>query len=138
MPKDNSKQKGQEEEKHVLNKLLNTHNTIRLVRSFSVPIAKMPVLRTFCEIARREAGSRGFSEVIINAMEEYVRNHEEGNPQLKLTPYIDEKVPSPVLVLCLYLDGAGSNGKVHCRKAGMWIKGLRCYGCDNNRLRKNR
>ncbi|HEX9261568.1 MAG TPA: hypothetical protein VF893_03485, partial [Candidatus Bathyarchaeia archaeon] len=76
------------------------------------------------------------SEVVVKAIEEYVENHEEGNPQLKLTPYVDEKAASPVLVLCNFLDGAGSNGKIHCRHSGMWMKGLRCYPCQHNRLRK--
>ena len=110
---------------------------IHLVRSFSFPIEKVEIINKFSEIVRREAGSRGFSEVAIKAIEEYVKNHEEGNPQLKLTPYLDENAPSPAYVLCLYIDGVTSSGKIHCRKAGMWIKGLRCYPCKNNQLRKN-
>jgi len=120
-----------------LNKLLNTETTIRLVRSFSVPLEKTDAVKKFCEIARREAGPRGFSEVILKAIEEYNKNHEEGNPQPKLTPYIDERAQSPVFVLCLFLDGVTSNGKIHCRKAGMGLKGIRYYTYENNRLRKN-
>ncbi len=136
MSADSSKEAIQQQKETVLNKLLNTHTTIRLVRSFSIPINKVEILTKFCEISRREAGSRGFSEVLVKALEEYIKNHEEGNPQLKLTPYIDEKAPSPAYVLCLFIDGVTSSGKIHCRKAGMWIKGLRCYPCQNNRLRK--
>ena len=137
MSSDSSREDRREEKESVLNTVLNTHTTIRIVRSFSIPPEKLSILNKFCEIARREAGSRGFSEVLLKAMEEYVKNHEEGNPQLKLTTYIDEKAQSPVYVLCLHLDGATSNGKIHCKKTGMWIKGLRCYACENNRLRKN-
>ena len=136
MSADSSKER-QQHERNVLNKLLNTDTTIRLVRSFSIPPDKADVLSKFCEVVRREAGSRGFSEIVLKAIDEYVKNHEEGNPQLKLTPYIDEKAPSPAYVLCLHIDGVTSNGKIHCRRAGMWIKGLRCYPCENNRLRKN-
>jgi len=137
MPLDSSKKENRIEEERVLNTVLNTNTTIRLVRSISIPPEKVEVLNKFCEVARREAGTRGFSEIIIKAMQEYARNHEEGNPQLKLTPYVDGKAASPVFVLCSFLDGAGSNGKIHCRKNSMWIKGLRCYPCNHNRLRKN-
>jgi hypothetical protein len=134
MSTDSSKETKQQQEKRLLNNLLNKHTTITLVKSFSAPLEKADVLKKFCEIAKREAGPRGFSEVIIKAIEEYIKNHEQGNPQLKLTPYIDENATSPVLVLCNYMDGAGSNGKIHCRKSGIWIKGLRCYPCKHNRL----
>jgi hypothetical protein len=119
----------------VLNTVLNT-DTIRLVRSFSIPPEKVAIYKKFCEIARCEAGARGFSEVVLKAMEEYNRKHEAGNPQLKLTPYIDNQAPSPMRVLCLDLDGALSDGTIHCNRAGMWIKGICCYSCQNNRLRK--
>jgi len=135
MSADSSKETRQQQTS-VLNKLLNTDTTIRLVRSFSVPIEKVDVLIKFCEVARREAGTRGFSEVLVKAMQEYSKNHEEGNPQLKLTPYVDERAASPVKVLCNYLDGAGSNGKIHCRRNDSWMKGIQCYPCQYNRLRK--
>jgi hypothetical protein len=137
MPTDSSKESKQQQEKELLNKLLNNPTTITLIRSFSFPIEKVDVLKKFCEIARRKAGSRGFSEVVVKAIEEYVKNHEEGNPQLKLTPYIDENAPSPACVLCLHIDGVTSAGKIHCKRAGMWIQGIRCYPCIHNRLRKN-
>ncbi|MCW4044780.1 MAG: hypothetical protein NWE94_04610 [Candidatus Bathyarchaeota archaeon] len=137
MPEENSsKETQQQDKKQLINKLLINTTNIHLIRSFSFPLEKTEVLSKFCEIARREAGSRGFSEIAVKAIEEYVKNHEEGNPQLKLTTYIDDKTQSPVSVLCLFLDGAASNGEIHCRKAGMWIKGIRCYPCKNNRLRK--
>ena len=87
------------------------------------------------QVAR--AIARRAHEVILKAIEEYNKNHEEGNPQLKLTQCIDERAQSPVFVLCLFLDGVASNGKINCRKAGMGLKGIRRYTCENNRLRKN-
>jgi hypothetical protein len=137
----NSPDSSREEKKErdsVLNTVLNTHTTIRVVRSFSIPPDKIQVLTKFSEIARREAGSRGFSEVVIKALEEYNHKHEAGNPQLKLSPYIDANAPSPVRVLCLHLDGAISDGTVHCNRKGTWTKGIDCYSCKHNRLRKTR
>jgi hypothetical protein len=136
MPEDSSKEKEQQQRTELLNKLLNKHTTITLIKSLSVPLEKADVVKKFQEIARREAGSRGFSEVTLKAIEEYVRNHEEGNPQLKLTPYIDSKAASPVSVLCTFIDGARSNGMIHCRHADVWIQGVQCYPCNHNRLRK--
>jgi hypothetical protein len=140
MPEDSSSKETtqQQEKKELINKLLINTTNIHLIRSFSFPLEKAQIINKFCEIARREAGPRGFSEVTLKALEEYVKNHEEGNPQLKLTTYIDEQAQSPAYVLCNYIDGVVSNGKIHCRRAAMWIKGLRCYACENNRLRKNR
>jgi hypothetical protein len=122
----------------VLNTVLNTHTTIRLVKSFSTPPNKINILAKFCEISRREAGSRHFSETILKALEEYNRKNDAGNPQHKLTPYIDETAESPMHVLCRDLDGAISDGRVHCKRAGMWIQGIRCYSCKSNRLKKNK
>jgi hypothetical protein len=137
MNPDSSKRERREEES-VLNTVLNTHTTIRIVRSFSIPPDKVHVLTKFSEIARREAGSRGFSEVILKALEEYNHKHEAGNPQLKLTSYIDQKALSPMRVLCVHLDGALSDGTVHCNRKGMWTKGLNCYSCKHNRLRRTK
>lgn len=137
MNPDSSRRERREEES-VLNTVLNTNTTIRIVKSFSIPPDKIHVLTQFSQIARREAGSRGFSEVIIKALEEYNRKHEAGNPQLKLSPYIDANAPSPMRVLCLHLDGALSDGTVHCTRKGMWTKGLNCYSCKHNRLRKTK
>ncbi len=133
---DSSREDKKEKKRELLNKLLNNSTTITIVRSFCVPPEKAPSLITFYEIARREAGSRGFSTTLIKAIEEYNQRHELGNPQHKLTPYIDENAPSPMKVLCLHLNGAMSDGTVHCSRAGMWIKSLRCYTCPKNQLRK--
>lgn len=135
---DDSSRNEKKERNSVLNTVLNTHTTIRIVRSFSIPPDKVQVLAKFSEIARREAGSRSFSEVIIKALEEYNQKHEAGNPQLKLQPYLDVTAPSPMRVLCPHMDGAVSDGTVHCNRKGMWTRGLDCYGCKHNRLRKNK
>ena len=135
---DSSSKDDKKERDTVLNTVLNTHTTIRLVKSFSTPPDKINILAKFCEISRREAGSRHFSETILKALEEYNHKHEAGNPQHKLTPYIDENAESPTRVLCLDLDGSLSDGRLHCRRAGMWIQGIRCFSCKHNRLRKNK
>jgi len=136
MSADSSKITIQQQTNNVLNNVINTNTTIRLVKSFSIPPEKIESLVRFCEIAKKQAGSRGFSEVVLKALEEYNKNHEENNPQLKLAPFIDENASSPTHVLCSYLDGVTSNGRIHCRQAGFWIKGLKCYSCSKNRLRK--
>lgn len=119
----------------LLNKLL-INSTI--IRSFSFPVEDAGVLFEFEEIVRREAGDRGFSHVLQKIIKKYVKAHRHGNPQLKLTPYVDEKAHGPARVLCAYLDGALSDGKIHCRKRGLWIKALSCYSCKHNRLKKTR
>ncbi|MCJ7423588.1 hypothetical protein MUP01_04880 [Candidatus Bathyarchaeota archaeon] len=125
------------EEDTVLNTVIQ-YSTIRIIRSFSISVQKLNVYKKFCEVARREAGQRGFSQVLLKALEEYSHRHEEGNPQLKLTPYIDQQAQNPMRVLCIELDGALSDGRLHCRRAGMWIQGIRCYSCKYNRLRKTK
>lgn len=122
----------------VLNTVLNTHTTIRIVKSFSTPPEKAHTLAKFCEVSRLEPGSRLFSQFILKALEEYNHKHEAGSPQHKLTPYIDETAESPMYVLCHDVDGAISDGRVHCKRAGMWIQGLRCYSCKRNRLKKSK
>jgi hypothetical protein len=50
--------------------------------------------------------------------------------------YAKPESPQPMRVLCARLDGALSDGRVHCQRAGMWVPGVRCYSCEDNRLRK--
>jgi hypothetical protein len=125
-----------ERKRDVLNTVLNTNTTIRIVRSFSVPPEKVGVLKKFSEIVRREAGPRAFSEGVLSAMEEYNRKHEEGNPQLKIASYLPNTEKSPLHVLCSFCQGALKEGEVFCQKAGMWIQGIKCYSCKNNRLKR--
>jgi len=130
---DSSRNIRKKEKEELLNKLLNKTT---IITSFSVGPQDIPILEEFREIAKREAGSRGFSQVLIKAMAEYNKRHRIGNPQLLITNYVKSEEPTPMRVLCLYCQGALSNGEVFCQKAGMWVKGIRCYSCKHNRLRK--
>jgi len=125
---------------NLLNNLLNKLEKSYIIRSFSVSKENLPVYLAFCEIAKREnPGYGGFSETLVKAMAEYVRRHGVGNPQLLLTHYIEpEKEPQPIRVLCIYCDGALSEGKVYCQKKGMWIPSVTCYSCRENRLKKQK
>jgi hypothetical protein len=124
---------------NLLNNLLNKLEKSYIIRSFSVSRENLPVYLAFCEIAKREnPGYGGFSETLVKAMGEYVRRHGVGNPQLLLTHYIKtpEEQPQPIRVLCLYCNGAISDGRIYCVKRGMWIPSVTCYSCKENRLRK--
>jgi hypothetical protein len=137
---DSSRKEGKKENESVLNTVLNTPTiiTVRFVRSFSVAPEKIPIYEQFCEIARREAGSRGFSEVLIKAMKEYNKRHSIGNPQLLITHYAKPEEPQPMRVLCIYCQGALTDGRIFCQRKGMWIPGVSCYSCKFNRLRKQK
>jgi hypothetical protein len=137
---DSNRKEGKKENESVLNTVLNTSTTItvRFVRSFSVAPEKIPIYEQFCEIARREAGSRGFSEVLLKAMEEYNKRHGIGNPQLLITHYAKPEGPQPMHVLCIYCQGALTDGSVFCQRKGMWIPGVSCYSCQLNRLKKKK
>jgi len=136
----NGSEEGEKERKkgeELLNKLLNKSTTF--ISSFSVRPADLPILVKFREIAKREAGSRGFSEVLLKAMKEYNQKHDLGNPQLTLLPYAKPDAPSPSRVLCAFLNGATTEGRVHCTlTGGSWIQAINCYGCRHNQLRKKR
>ncbi|MEM2567388.1 MAG: hypothetical protein QXH20_02810 [Candidatus Bathyarchaeia archaeon] len=124
--------------KNVLNTVLNTVlNKTRLIRSFSVTPDKLSIYQAFCEIAKREGGPRAFSEVLLKAMEEYNKRHGVGNPQLLITHYVKPDEPQPMRVLCVYCNGALTDGRIFCQlKGGVWIPGVTCYSCKYNRLRK--
>jgi hypothetical protein len=118
----------------LLNKLLNKSF---IIISFSVKPEYAPLIKEFDEIVKREKGLRGRSEVILKLIADYVKAHRVGNPQLLLTHYTKpEEEPQPIRVLCVYCDGALSEGKVFCQKRGMWIPSVTCYSCKDNRLRK--
>jgi len=77
------------------------------------------------------------SKVAEKALIEYFQRHAKPNPQLILSYYIPElEEQQPLRVLCLYCQGALTEGEVFCQKAEMWIPSIRCYSCKNNRLRK--
>ena len=139
--------KERKKEEDVLNTVINTESsTTRLIVSFSITPRFFDLWKRFLKIAKREAGFRGRSEVFARMLSEFVRRHEEGNPDMKLTTYMDPFAPSPMRVLCWSLAGATSEGKVYCRKAGesvrtgggAWVQGIRCYSCPNNELRKKK
>jgi hypothetical protein len=122
----------------VINNVINTL-TIRLIRTFSVAPDKLPIYSKFGEIAKREAGSRGFSEVLLKAMAEYNQRHEEGNPQLKIASYLPAAATGPLRVICWrFLKGAMKDGQVLCNISGTghWINGVKCYSCRHNQCRK--
>ena len=133
MNDDGSRKEKIMEKGELLNKLLNKST---IITSFSVRPEDVPILEEFRRIARREAGPRGFSQVLIKAMQEYNRRHGIGNPQLLITHYVKPEEPQPLRVLCIYCQGALTDGRVFCQRKGMWIPGVSCYSCKHNRLRK--
>ena len=135
---DDSSRKEERKKESVLNTVLNTNTTIRIVRSFSIPPEKLSIYNEFCKIARCEAGPRGFSEVVLKSFEEYNKRHSVGNPQLLITHYAKPDEPQPMRVLCIYCQGALTEGRVFCQRKGMWIPGVSCYSCKFNRLRKQK
>lgn len=66
----------------------------RLIRSFNIPFDKVPVYEEFMRIVRREAGERGFSQVLIKAMEEYIARHAIPNPQATLDRILSTSLPA--------------------------------------------
>ena len=119
----------------LLNKLLNKST---IITSFSIRPEDVPILEQFRQIAKREAGPRGFSQVLVKAMQEYNKRHGIGNPQLLITHYAKPEEPQPMRVLCIYCQGALTDGRVFCQRKGMWIPGVSCYSCKFNRLRKQK
>jgi hypothetical protein len=104
-------------------------------RKISLYIPKA-VWEAFKEIAREEGVSA--SKLAEKAFIEFVQSRlPKVNPQMRLSSYIKpEEDPPPLRVLCVYCDGALSEGKVFCQKRGMWIPSITCYSCKDNRLRK--
>lgn len=70
-------------------------------------------------------------------MNRYNMAHTPGNPQLTIANYVKPDEPQPMRVLCLYIKGAMTDGRVFCRTSDMWIPGIRCYSCPKNMLRKD-
>jgi hypothetical protein len=93
-----------------------------------------PVLDGFKEICKRERSN--VSQKLEKLMLNYNMAHQNGNPQLKISTYAKPSEPNPMRVLCSFINGALSEGKVNCRRAGMWVPGIRCYSCDKNQLRR--
>ena len=133
MAEDSSRIEIDRKKEELLNKLLNKST---IITSFSVHPDDVHILDKFRGIARREAGPRGFSEVLLKAMADYNRKHDDGNPQLKIASYLPKPEKSPLHVLCSFCQGALSEGEVFCQRKEMWVPGVSCYSCKNNRLRK--
>lgn len=87
----------------------------------------------FRKICDREGVS--VSKKLEEYMLEYVARHKAGNPQLLISNYVKME-NMPMRVLCHFCEGATSEGMIHCEKKDMWIKGIECYSCKLNRLRK--
>jgi hypothetical protein len=124
----------EEKRETLLNRLLN-RNTYTIT-SFYVGQEELPILQQFRLTAKCEAGPRGFGKVLVKAMAEYNERHKEGNPQLKIASYLPHQDKGPIRVLCNFIGGALSEGRVFCRKGQMWIASVRCYSCEKNKLRK--
>jgi hypothetical protein len=92
------------------------------------------VLADFKRICLREGHS--MSVKLEAFMRHYNSSHRTGNPQLTMEAYAKPEGLQPMRVLCLFIDGAMSDGGVHCRRAGRWLPGVSCYSCEKNFLRK--
>jgi len=92
--------------------------------------------KQFIEVCKREGEAA--SNKLDKWIQRYVQIHRPGNPQLLLNTFLKPTAPSPVKVACKYIRGALSDGRVYCTRGGggMWIKGLKCYSCPENWLRK--
>ena len=92
------------------------------------------VLADFKMICRREGAS--MSMKLEAFMCHYNTIYRPGNPQLTIEAYAKPEGVQPMRVLCLFIDGAMSDGGVHCRRAGRWLPGVSYYSCKKNLLRK--
>ena len=93
------------------------------------------VWKDFLQICKRE-GMNG-SQKLEMFMQTYNQEHKVGNPQLLIVHYVKPEQPQPMRVLCVFCQGATSDGRVFCQKKEMWIGGVKCYSCKFNKLRKN-
>lgn len=98
--------------------------------------AEKQTLQTFKEICQREGES--MSGKLEALMQQYNQSHSPGNPQLTMTSYVKPEEPQPMRVQCAYIGGAIADGRVYCRRAGMWLAGVKCYSCERNSLRKQK
>jgi hypothetical protein len=93
------------------------------------------IWKEFVKICKREGANA--SNKLEAFMQAYNQQHRAGNPQLLISNYIKMQERSPIRVLCLYCQGALTDGRVFCqRKGGMWISSIQCYSCKYNQLRK--
>jgi len=78
------------------------------------------------EIARREG--RSASAVISELIEEYVRQHEPGNPQLRLDLILEGKTDLTRPPNCVHVD-AFLTMEVACLEKKAWILLPECWRC---------
>jgi hypothetical protein len=105
---------------------------LRLVKTFSITPEKIPIYKEFCRIAEREAGPRGFSEVLLKAMEEYVKRHSIPNPQTTLNRTLELGIPAKRYDMC---------SVPNCKRKAAYQKTLRNYNgktevfnvCENHK-----
>jgi len=90
--------------------------------------------KSFLKICNREGVNASIK--LNEFIKFYIQQHSNGNPQLLMTHYVKPEESVPMRVLCLYCQGAISGGEVYCQRLGMWVKGIRCYSCKHNRLKK--
>jgi hypothetical protein len=130
---------------------VNSTSKPTFLKSFYMPFEEADLLTAFTDVARREAGKRGFSTTIVQAMREYVSRHGKGNNQLLIVNYNDPHSPSPCTHLCNFSKGARNDGHIFCSNPGIvkshdavvlhgiqgnWLNGVTCYSCQFNKLRK--
>ena len=60
------------------------------VTTIYVPDPKAEIWKAFEELAAREKGKRGTSEMVLEVVEEYVKAHGQGNPTFKLDQFQQE------------------------------------------------
>jgi len=145
-----------EERRERRNVIITCNNNInnkkeRILKTFNMRFDDLDILKKFMEVARREAGRRGFSSTIVQAMQEYVMRHGRGNTAMQLINYCDSSTQSPYTHLCNFSKGARNDGHVFCSNPsivktheafilhgiqGNWLNGVTCYSCVYNKLRK--
>jgi len=92
-----------------------------------VPSDQVELLKRAKEIVRREG--RSLSQLFIQFVREYVRQHEPGNPQLRLDRVLATGETKPEPIKCLHICGQ-TEQEVWCgKKGGVWIPRETCLRC---------
>lgn len=60
-----------------------------MIGTFSYPVAKLPIMDKFQELAKREGIK--MSPLLMRIIEDYVTQHQEGNPQHLITSSIENE-----------------------------------------------
>jgi len=73
------------------------------ITSFYIPVEKIEVLEKARDLAKIERIT--FSELIVNALHEYVERHYPGNPQIRLEPSVNPLMePKSIKAEFIYED----------------------------------